>query len=561
MKNFITICLMLMMSLYASAQKNNQIKEVKGTEYKPAYNDRTSSFPNAVKVGDYYYVIGKKYDLMFKNYLIYGIPYIVNSDFKIYKLDARMNVKSVATIPAEFFNKSVNSLTLKRFGDNLCAIFYFNNRKQMKQYLFAQMIDLKSFKTIGKPYKMAETGITKKDKRIASLYQVSVTSDYQKMLITSDRTNVWQSRKERKAAAAQKNHTFSYWLIDKDFTLLNIGKNVKFGKGNTEVIGQTFDNLGNMCFLGFEEATQTKGKKKMFGDIDSDEESNSSKLVMKIIKPDGESTDLTFANGEYFYSATLKLNPKTGNVAVIGLLGSGRYGAKGIFSQQVNLATAEVLAENRQEFGVDLVKQISELKPPASKDKKPAKEKPVKTGKASKPKSNSKPAKEIKLDYIYRFINLGAVHYNDSNELIVVGQKHYTYTVTYTTTNSKGQTTTRTVTYYVYSDILAFKLDAEGKIVNFGYVFHHYETSAPISKDYSSLYANDKLYIITKTGGGQVKLDNTASTISAFKESDIYKKRKYIFADFVPVTDNELIHILASKRKVLFSLMSVKLED
>lgn len=560
MKNFITICLALIISITASAQKNNQIKEVKGTEYKPEINDRTYSFPHAVKVGDYYYVIGKKYDVMYRNFLIYGIPHLVNSDFKIYKLDAKMNVKSVVTIPAEFYGKSVNSLTLKRFGDNLCALFYFNNRKQMKQFLFAQMIDLKSFKTLGNPYKIAETGITKKDKRLSSLYQISITADYQKMLITSDRTNVWQSRKERKAAASQKNHTFSYWLLDKDFKLLNIGKNVKFGKGNTEVIGQTFDNLGNMCFLGFEEATKTKGKKKMFGDIDSDEESNSSKLVMKIIKPDGESTDLTFANGEYFYSATLKLNPNTGNVAVIGLLGSGRFGAKGIFSQQVNLATAEVLAENKQEFGVDLVKQISDLKPPASKEKKASKEKPSKNNK-SKNKSSSKPAKAIKLDYIHTFVNLGAVHYNDSNELIIVGQKHYTYTVTYTTTNSKGQTTTRTVTYYVYGDILAFKLNAEGQIENFGYVFHHYETTSPIDKDYSSLYANEKLYVITKTGGGQVKLDNKASAVSAFKESDTYRKRKYLFADFVPVTENELVHILASKRKVLFSLMSVKLED
>jgi hypothetical protein len=559
MKQFITICLALTLSFYAAAQKNNQIKEVKGTEYKPVANDRTYTFPQAVKVGDYYYVTGKKYDLQYRNFLIYGVPYMVNSDFKIFKLDAKMNVKSVVTIPAEFYGKSVTSLTLKRFGDNLCALFYFNNKKQMKQYLFAQMIDLKSFKTLGNPYKIAETGITKKDKRVSSLYQVSITSDYQKMLITSDRTNVWQSRKERKAAATQKNHTFSYWLIDKDFKLLNIGKNVKFGKGNTEVIGQTFDNLGNMCFLGFEEATNTKKKKKMFGDIDSDEESNSSKLVMKIIKPDGVSNDLTFANGEYFYSATLKLNPNTGNVAVIGLLGSGRNGAKGIFSQQVNLATAEVLAENKQEFGVDLVKQIMDLKPPATKEKRATKEKPSKTSKNSK--SSSKAAKAIKLDYIHTFVNLGAVHYNDSNELIVVGQKHYTYTVTYTTTTSRGQTTTRTVTYYVYGDIIAFKLDAEGQIVNFGYVFHQYETTSPLDKDYSSLYANDKLYVITKTGGGQVKLDNKASAISAFKESDTYRKRKYMFADFVSVSDNELVHILASKRKVLFSLMSVKLED
>lgn len=557
-KIHLLILLLLGVFFSVNAQKNSPIKEVKGSEYKPEKTNRTSTFTNAVKYGDYYYVMGKKFDIEYANLFIYAIPKLKNTDFLIYKLDAKMNVKGVYIVPSEFSQKNVNSLSLRRFGDNLCAFFYFNNKKQLKQYLFAQMIDIKSFKSIGKPYKIAETAITKKEKKISSIFQYSITSDYQKLLVTADKTNVWQSRRERKAAASQKNHTFSYWLIDKDFKLLNIGKNIKLGKGNTNVIGQTFDNEGNMCFLGFEEATSNKKKsKKLFGDIDGDEESNTSKLVMKIIKPSGESNDLTFANGEYFYSATLKLNPTTGNVAVIGLLGSGRYGAKGIFTQQVNLASGEVLAENKELFGIEMVKEINALKPPAKSSKDKSSRKNEKEKPSKKPK---KAAKVVLLDYIHMFVNLGAVHYNDSNELIVVGQKHYTYTVTYTTTNSKGQTTTRTVTYYVYGDIISFKLNAEGKIENFGYVFHHYETTVPIDKDYSSLYANEKLFLITKTGGCQVKLNNTASAMTPFKESE-YKRRKYIYADFLNVTDNELVHILLSRRKVVFSLMSVKLED
>ncbi len=89
-------------------------------------------------------------------------------------------------------------------------------------------------------------------------------------------------------------------------------------------------------------------------------------------------------------------------------------------------------------------------------------------------------------------------------------------------------------------------------------MFHHVEiTGGDIYKDYSSLYTGEKLYLITTTEGGQVELDNKASRTYPFKEYKTYR-RKRTFADYVNVTDAELLHILATKRKLLFTLMSVK---
>jgi hypothetical protein len=468
-----------------------------------------------------------------------------------------MNVKSVATIPSEFEGKDVQTLKIGRFGDKLCALFYFNNKKARKQFLFAQMYDLKNFTPSGKPYKIGETMITKKETRISSIFKVSITDDFSKMLITADRSNITRSRREKKAAAEQKNHTFSYWLIDSEFKLINVGKNVKMGKGTTEIIDQTFDNEGNMCILGFEQATTTKKSRYVFGDIDSDEDGNNSKLIMKIIRPSGEASDITFANGEYFYSAMMKLNPNTGNVAVVGLLGSGKYGAKGLFTQQVNIKTAEVLAENKSLFGVDLVKEINSLKPPTVKS---SKSNTKKEKRANKDKKESKKVKKTEVpDYLHMYVRLGSCHYNDSNELVVVGQKYYTYTVTYTTTDSKGRTTTHTVTYYVYGDIISFKINQDGEIENFGFIFHHVETTAYVYKDYTSLYTGDKLYILTKSSGGQMFLNNKASTLQLFKEYNTIARRNS-YADFMNVSDNEMIHISSRKNKVIFSLISVKLE-
>ena len=554
MKNLILLLCALFIT-DAFSQKTNAIKELTGTEFRPDKKDRPYFYQNAIKIGDNYFVIAQKGDRAYTNF--FGFSTKNKYDFKIFKLDAKMNVKSVITIPAEFEGKDVQTLKIGRFGDKLCALFYFNNRKLRKQFLFAQMYELKNLTPVGKPYKVGETMITKKESRIYSIFKVNITDDFSKMLITADRSNITRSRREKKAAAEQKNHTFSYWLIDSDFKLINVGKNVKMGKGNTEIIDQTFDNEGNMCILGFEQSSTGKKSRYVFGDLDTDEDGNNSKLVMKIIRPNGEATDLTFANGEYFYSAMMKLNPNTGNVAVVGLLGSGKYGSKGLFTQQVNIKTAEVLAENKSLFGIDLVKEINSLRPPSEKS---SKSNTKKEKRANKEKKESKKTKKTEIpDYLYMYVRLGSCHYNDSNELVVVGQKYYTYTVTYTTTDSKGRTTTHTVTYYVYGDIISFKVSPDGEIENFGYIFHHYETTAYLFKDYTSLYTGDKLYILTKTSGGQMFLNNKASSLQIFKEYKTVARRNS-YADFMNVSDNEMIHILSRKNKITFSLLSVKLE-
>lgn len=548
MKKAIIILIAALLNIVSVSAKS-PIKETKGAEISVKKRDRVYNFTNAVKVDDNYYVIGKKLRVDYTSIIISYIARIHYSDFVIYKLDKKMNYKKMSVIPAEFFDKDVEAYTIEKVGNDLCAFFYFNNRKHMKQYLFAQKIDMTTLEPEGKPYKIGETSITKKEKRIPCIFNIDVNEDHSKMIVTADRTKLYLSKRQRKAAASQKNHTFTYWLYKSDMTLMNSGKNIKFGKGHTSLVGQAFDNDGNLCLLGYESSSGTKGKSSKKSS-DGEGNYNESKLVMKIIKPGGEETDLTFAKGENFYTATLKLNPRTGNVAVVGLLASGRGGAKGIFTQQVNLSSGEVLAESIQLFGKDYVKTINSLQPAAGSKSKRKKE--AKQSKKSKPSPRAEP------DYIYNLVRIGSCHYNDSNELIVVTQKYYTYTVTTTYYDSKGVAHTRTVTYYVYGDIISFKLNSEGVIENFGYVFHHVEiTGGDIYKDYSSLYADEKLYLITTTEGGEVELNDKVSRTYPFSEYKTYRRKK-TFADYVNVADNELLHIMATKRRLLFTLMSVK---
>jgi hypothetical protein len=162
-------------------------------------------------------------------------------------------------------------------------------------------------------------------------------------------------------------------------------------------------------------------------------------------------------------------------------------------------------------------------------------------------------------DYIYTYVRLGECFYNDSNELIVVGQKYSTYVEVYTTTDSKGRTTTRYVYHYVYGDIISFKLDAEGEIENFGIVFHYLDTTVPVYKDYTALYSGEKLYIMTRSNGGQIAFNNSFSKLQSYKDYGFSSKKRF-YADFMNVSDNEMMHISSKKKRLIFSLISVKLD-
>ena len=549
MKFKLLLCFLAIQSLVV-AQKNSAIKELSGAEYIVEKKDKPSYFQNAIKIGDHFFVIAKKTDLAYYNF--FGYASLPHSDFKIFKLDAKMNVKLVASVPAEFADKDVQALKIEKFNNQLCALFYFNNKKQKKQYLFAQMYDVKNCNPIGKPYKIAETMITQKERKVGCIFKINFSDDASKMLVTADRSNITRSRREKQAAAAQKNHTFSYWLINNEFKLINTGKNVSFGKGNTEVLDQVFDNDGNMCILGFEEANIKTKSKFRAEDLDELESNTNSQLIMKIIRPTGESETITFAEGEYFYSAVMKYNVNTGNVAVVGLLGSGGYGAKGIFTQQVNIKTAEVLNEQKTLFGTNLVSEINAVKDEGRKTSS------SKT--KTKQKESKRSSKRANPDYLYNFVRLGECFYNDSNELIVIGQKYYTYVEVYTTTDSKGRTTTRYVYHYVYGDIISFKLDPEGNIENFAVVFHNLDTTVPVYKDYTALYSGEKLYIMTRSSGGQVAFNNSASKLQTYKEYGFSSKRRY-YADFMNVSDNEMMHISSKRKHLVFSLISVKLDQ
>ena len=156
-------------------------------------------------------------------------------------------------------------------------------------------------------------------------------------------------------------------------------------------------------------------------------------------------------------------------------------------------------------------------------------------------------------------MRLGACYYNDDNELIVVAQKLHTYTVT-NKSGSGNSTTYTTTTYYVYGDVISFKLDADGKVEEFGFVPHYHESTTDSWRDYSAIFNNNKLCIVNGLSGCEVKFNNTSYAYKElYKPEDFNKGTIYTYT--ISIADNELLQILTQQLKISFVALAVKDEE
>ncbi|MDP2175925.1 MAG: hypothetical protein Q8K70_08455 [Bacteroidota bacterium] len=534
------------------AQKRSSISEYVSSpyEFKGISRFNRLIFENIVQINKDYYAIAitRSYDV--NSYVVIRTATPHNSDFVLFKLDAKMNVKSMEKLPVEVMEKDLESIDIKKLGDNLCAFYYFNNRKHFKQYLFAQLINPKTLKPLGKMFKIAETPITKKQKNVSPIFNIVLSPDSKQILITNDRTIAPRKKREKKAASVQKNHKVNFWIYNQNLELLNFVKDVDFGKGNTEFLDVAFDNKGNIGFIGFEQK-DSKGKIKKSAK-NTEYQLVGSSIILKIINTSGEESVIRIAEKLSFTSARIVYNPNTNNIAIVGLLYSPG-GSNGIYTEQINLETGELINENEIKFSKELIKSVDKIARTAKRSEPKTERKQKRQDK----KDRKRDAVLNKLDYIQNLCRLGECYYNDSNELIVVAQQYYWYSVTTTTTDAKGHRTTTTTYYYVYDDIITFKLDNQAELDNFGIVPHHNVlVNYQVYKDYFALYNSEDLYIYSNYNIGKVTINNKASTLKEIKNKKSFSARRSYNNIFI--YDNKNVFLAnITKKKLTFGMLSI----
>jgi hypothetical protein len=532
-----------------NAQKKSKNSEVVGMPYKSFKQNKYQylEFKNIIHVDNYYYAIA-----VTKCYGAGGSGvYQRSADFVVFKLDEKMNAVTKTVLSSEINGKDIETIDLKIVGKNLCAFYYFNNKKTLKQYLFAQLIDLTTLEVSGELLKISESPIHSSQKNTSSLFNIKISPDNKQFLVMCDKSKIVKTRKEKKTDKSKQNHKFTYWVYNQNIELLSYAKDVKFEKINTVFIDVAFDSKGNIGFFGLENDDNKEKKKKS----DNDLKALGKTIVIKLIKSNGFDTILKIGKDISFTSAKLVYNKNTSNIAIVGLMFSPK-GSNGIYTGQVNLDKGELILENDLRFSNELINDIDKLsrkfKVVYKKDNK------VEQGNKKNSKKDNKITETTEgIDYIKNLTRIGECFYNDSNELIIVAQQFYTYVDIVFGTNSKGQTYSTTVTYSVYSNILSFKFNNKSELEGFGIVPHATNTSTLNEyKDYFALYDLGNLYIYTDYTIGKMNIDNKASELKAIKKKSVYIEPKT--TNDILVLDNKKVFFAnRSKRYLIFGMLSI----
>jgi hypothetical protein len=459
------------------------ISEVNGKKYKSRTKYLPTWFSNALKIDGYYYVIGQSIDIRLINVVVFQAMSTKPSDFLVYKLDTAMNVVSVGVVPSVLEKKEVMSHELRKVGNNLCAFFYFNNRKTMKQYYFARLIDMHTLKPLAKGVKVGEQGLWKKELKAECKFDVKVSSGLDRLFVTGHN---------------EKTGEVSLCLLDQDLRIINSKPSYSVDK----LLSQYFDNDGNICLL----------------------ELRGNDYHASIVRTDGSTERINLDMDAYkFRSIRIQTTPGKKTVSVIAV-NSGTFALE---RRELDLSSGEFVnsLSGKVNPGNTVASGITSL---------------LSTVKSSE-------------------LRFGDCHIDENNEIILVLQEFYYYTVS--ETRYEGNYRIRyDAPRYVYGNIVAIRYSADDQVKSFSVVSHSSTTEWDVERDYHSVYRNGRLFLITKTGGCVMEFNNGMTEQVKFRGYDTFKRKKY-FAHFLNASETDIIHITRSAgRRVNFTLLSLRLD-
>ncbi|MCB9262793.1 MAG: hypothetical protein H6607_10500 [Flavobacteriales bacterium] len=258
-------------------------------------------------------------------------------------------------------------------------------------------------------------------------FDVAVSQDSSKILVYA---NTPYKR------AKDANDEVSVVVLTKDFDLI-WEKNITlpYEEKDFLIMNYNLDNNGNIQILGRLKKERSERKKKTqnytFHFISYTDEGKSREEHELKLK-------------ENFISSIDYTVKEDGNLLCAGLYSkTAENRASGVFYLELEQGTLDVVSENVEEFGLDFFTEGLSERAAEKLEKKAAK------------------GKEIEF---YEF-EIRDLLPNSMGGLTMVAEQYYVYTTTTTTTNSNGTTTTRTVTHYIYNDILVVEFDETGEVV------------------------------------------------------------------------------------------------
>ncbi len=408
------------------------------------------------------------------------------------KFDSKFKAKGTETVDLKKYPKGFTNEGLKKMGNNQYWFYSAWDKKNKKEQLYCDQIDLKSAKLKGKEKKIVESKKLSGVMTATGFYSFAIVGKYNFYFNYDTTMLMVQYRTKPEERNDKKNKdVIGINIFDKDMNKL-WGKEVKMPYTEAEIdnIDYQLDKAGNAYIL----IKMKKGKEK----VDKKKQEVFDLKVLKITKDSKEVKVIDLDFKSKFVGSLRMYENKKGNIQLIGFYSNERSGVDGVMSAEMKGEVFEDFKFN--EIPDNVIKQFENLKTQKKMDKKENK----------KGKDGDQEASNLNLSY---------VRFNDDGTMTVTAEEFY-----YTVTVTRSGNSTRTTYHYYYNDIYVMFLDPDGEMIwakkipksqagSTSY-YHSYESSNTMSFYYQYYQGDHYIIFMDNAKNANLKNDQRPATHS-----------------------------------------------
>lgn len=351
--------------------------------------------------------------------------YSLNTTFTLVKYDKKMNESVSVEIDLEEQNKKKSLEFIVQLNKELYLFSSFTNQKLKTNFLFVQSINKHKLTPNNDIKKIAEIDYSGNSKNNSGDFSYELSRDSSKVLI-------YYNLPYDKGESEQ----FGFHVYDNNFNQVWEKKvTLPYKEELFDVEDYEVDNDGNVYLLGL--MYKDKRKSKRHGEPNYQYQilcyhNNGSEMKEYPIK----------LEGKFLTDMQIAINEKNEIICGGFYSNEGTYSIIGSYFLKLSGETKEIMTKSFKEFGIDFITQnMTERQ-------------------EKKTKKKEEKGKDVEL-FEY---DLDNIIIKDDGGAILIGEQFFIRVRTYTTTDSQGRTSTRTVYYYYYNDIIAINMSPEGNI-------------------------------------------------------------------------------------------------
>lgn len=516
-----------------NAQKT-KLKEIVGPEYigKNAGRGWAYDFIRNVKYNNQNFLLAIKNEA--RLFLIGGR--INNTSARLYKLDDKNNVKETIDISMSPDKALGTYHDVVQMGDYLFLFYTIKNKKDKKVYLFCTRYSFAN-KT-QKFFKMGEHAIADN-----SGFHIMVNAQKTKMSILTG-SLFYKGKRKSKTVTGE----YDYIVLNEDLETLNYGTKIKLESKAGETILAYYITPDNSLLVvtqknaDFKKSSSSKSKKKP---LLARRESKSAQQYFLNVLNNGENTKIKL-DEELYLRGFYALVENDSFMQIFCYYTNDGTKTTGIVKKQFNLTTLEIESSANTPFsesGSESLESVTDSKKEAEVKNK---------------KREDKNKKALTKSTFSNLDRINSVTKLENGTYVVFGEGFYWYTVTTRTTDSKGNTSTRTDYYYVYGPGGLIWVDTSGEILNKAIIDYkiEYKNYNPGFCGVANSVPDNGYLVATSQGYALVDFTKPVYKIKEFK-NDESKRRRFKWGNKVIPSEEGFMIANVRKKKLVVTTLGV----